>query len=99
MVSNIREAVPRSLFWAPNRLNESREVRFEFPFILIGQSIVYFFNRPIMARTQILEAPNKDFGAFSQKNQPELSFIRGAGYCTAKLESSLCLVFYKTSKP
>ena len=68
MVSNIREAVPRSLFWAPNRLNESREVRFEFPFILIGQSIVYFFNRPIMARTQILEAPNKDFGAVSQKN-------------------------------
>ena len=40
-------------------------MRFEFPFKLIG-----FFNRPIMARTQILVhdvgAKNKDFGAVLQ---------------------------------
>ena len=53
-VSNVCEAVPSSLFWAPNGLNELPEVRFEFPFILIGKSTMAFFNRPIMARTQIL---------------------------------------------
>jgi len=32
-VGTVCEAAPRSLFWAPNRLNELPEVRFEFPFI------------------------------------------------------------------
>ena len=41
-VSNICEAVPRSLFWAPNRFNELLEVRFKFPFILIGKLIMAF---------------------------------------------------------
>ena len=30
------EAAQRSLFWTPNGLNELPEVRFEFPFNLIG---------------------------------------------------------------
>ena len=37
----------------PDGLNELPEVRFEFPFILIGKSTMVFFNGPIMARTQI----------------------------------------------
>ena len=47
---NVCEAVPRSLFWAPNGFNELPEVRFEFPFILPDRQIDNgFFNRPIMA--------------------------------------------------
>ena len=46
--------LPTYLFWAPKGLNELLEVRFEFPFILIGKLTMVFFNKPIMARTQIL---------------------------------------------
>ena len=42
LVSNVREAVPRSLFWASNGLNELREVRIEFPFDLIGKLTMAF---------------------------------------------------------
>ena len=41
-VSNVCEAAPISLFWAANALNELPEVRFEFPFILIGKSTIAF---------------------------------------------------------
>ena len=41
-VSNVCEAVPRSLFWAPNGLNELPEVSLEFPFILIGKLTIAF---------------------------------------------------------
>ena len=41
-VSNICEAVPKSLFRAPNRLNELSEMHFKFPFILIGKSTMAF---------------------------------------------------------
>ena len=34
--SRVRKAAPISLFWAPNGLNELLEVRFQFPFMLIG---------------------------------------------------------------
>ena len=37
-VSNVFEAVPISLFLALKRFNELLEVRFEFPFNLIGKS-------------------------------------------------------------
>ena len=47
--SNVCEVAPRSLFWAPSGLNELPEMRFEFPFNLIGKSIMDF-NWPIMAR-------------------------------------------------
>ena len=36
------EAAPRSLFRAPNRFNELPEMRFEFPFNLIGKSTMAF---------------------------------------------------------
>ena len=36
-VSDVCEAAQLSLFWAPNGLNELPEMRFEFPFILIGK--------------------------------------------------------------
>ena len=52
-VSNVCEAAPISMFRAPNGLNELPEVRVEFPFILIDQSAMALFNRPMMARTQI----------------------------------------------
>ena len=52
-VSNVCEAALISMFRAPNGLNELPEVRVEFPFILIDQSAMAFFNRPMMARTQI----------------------------------------------
>ena len=35
-VSNVCEVAPRSLFCSPDELNELLEVRFEFPFNLIG---------------------------------------------------------------
>ena len=54
-VSNVCKSAPRSLFWSPNGLNELPEMRFEFPFNLIGKSgDDGFSNGPIMVRTQIL---------------------------------------------
>ena len=43
-----------SLFRAPNGRYELPEERSEFLFILIGKSTVVFFNKPVMACTQIL---------------------------------------------
>ena len=36
------DVVPKSLFWAPNGVKKLLEVRFEFPFILIGKSTMAF---------------------------------------------------------
>ena len=36
LISTVCEAAQRSLFWTSNGLNELPEVRFEFPFNLIG---------------------------------------------------------------
>ena len=36
LISTVCEAAQRSLFWTPNGLNELPEVRFQFPFNLIG---------------------------------------------------------------
>ena len=41
-VGNVCEVASKSLFWAPNGLNQSPEMDFEFPFILIGQSTMVF---------------------------------------------------------
>ena len=46
-VSNVCKAALKSLFWAPNGLNELTEVCLEFPFNLIGKSTMAFFNRLI----------------------------------------------------
>ena len=40
--SNVCKAALWFLFWAPNGINQLPEVRFEFLFILIGQSIMAF---------------------------------------------------------
>ena len=54
-VSNVCRSAPISSFWTPNGLNELREMRFEFPFNLIGKSgDDGFSNGPIMVHTQIL---------------------------------------------
>ena len=42
LISNICEAAPLSLFWAPNGLDELPEERFDFPFILIGKLTMAF---------------------------------------------------------
>ena len=44
-VSNVCEAVPMSLFWAPNGLNELPEIRFEFPFKLTGELTTELFKQ------------------------------------------------------
>ena len=38
LMNNVCEEEPISMFWAPDGLNELKEQRFEFPFILIGKS-------------------------------------------------------------
>ena len=53
-VSNVIEAAPKSLFWASNGCNKLPEMRFKFPFNLIGKSTMALFNRPIMASTPLL---------------------------------------------
>ena len=61
------------MFWTPNGLNELPEVRFEFPFNLIGdhdkqiKGLLKLANRGVYSNlgTQ-LEVQNKDFGAVSQ---------------------------------
>ena len=41
-VSNVCEAAPKYLFSVPNRPNELPEMRFKFPFNLIGKSTMAF---------------------------------------------------------
>ena len=54
-VSNICEAASRSLFWATNRLTESLEVRFEFPFVDWQiKSTMAFLTGQIITLTPIL---------------------------------------------
>ena len=61
-----------SLFWAPNGVKELLEMCFEFPFNLIGKSMVAFFNnKQIMTHTQIL-----DFGD-TQKSYTQFMTILG----------------------
>ena len=42
-VSKVCEAAPISLFWLPSGLNELPEMRFEFPFNLVGKFTIAFF--------------------------------------------------------
>ena len=67
-VCNVWEAVPRSLFWAPNGFNELPEVRFKFPFILIGKLAMAFLTGKswhVLKSWYTGGARNKDFGAVS----------------------------------
>ena len=42
LLSNVCEAAPISLFWAPNGVNELPEMRFAFPLVLTGQWAMAF---------------------------------------------------------
>ena len=53
-VSDVYKAVPTSFFWAPNRRNESLELRFEFPFNLIGKLTMAFLLGQYYGVIQIL---------------------------------------------
>ena len=67
-VSDVCEGAPISLFWAPTGLNELREERFEFLFILIGQSTMTFLTGQsgVYSNTGTqVGVHNKDFGAVS----------------------------------
>ena len=44
-LSNVCEAKPRSLFWAPSGLNELPEMRFDFLFHLIDKIAMAFISR------------------------------------------------------
>ena len=68
-VFNICKAAPRSLFWVLNGLNKVPEVRFEFPFIVIGISTMAFLTGQswrILKFWYTGGAQNKDIGAISQ---------------------------------
>ena len=68
-VINVCNAAPRSLFWVLNGLNEVPEVRFEFPFIVIGKSTMAFLTGQswrVLKPWYTCGAQNKDFGAISQ---------------------------------
>ena len=54
LVSNVREATPIFLFWVLKGLDELLEMRFEFPLQLDWQIDNTTYNRPTMARIQIL---------------------------------------------
>ena len=41
-VAGLTSSTAKSLFWPPNGLNKLPEMRFEFPFILIGKSTMNF---------------------------------------------------------
>ena len=53
-VSDVCEAAPISLFGAANGLNRLPEVRFEFPFNLIGKSRIAFLTGQSWRSSQIL---------------------------------------------
>ena len=68
-VSNVWEAAPWFMFWTPNGLKEFPEVRFVFPFILIGKSTMAFLTgqswRVLRFWYTCGGAQDKDFGAVS----------------------------------
>ena len=71
--NNIGKAVPRYIFWAPNSLDELLEVRFKFPFVLIGKSAMAFLTGQSLGTYTCTQNPgtqvaasNKDFSAVSQ---------------------------------
>ena len=65
-VSNVCKVAPISLFWAANGLNNLPEMRFRFPFNLIGKWTMAFLTvqswRKSNPGTQVA-AQNKDFVA------------------------------------
>ena len=74
-VSDVCEGAPISLFWAPTGLNELREERFEFLFILIGQSTMTFLTGQsgVYSNTGTqVGVHNKDFGAVSWTDLPRV---------------------------
>lgn len=57
---NISEAVLRSLFRNPNRLDKALEERYEFPFILIGKYCQHSpCGHPAITYTQIIQTAAK----------------------------------------
>ena len=80
-VSNVCAAALTSLFWAHNgRITGSA---FRISFQSDWQIYIGFFNRPIMARAQILvhrRGPRTSILAlFCRRTLPEFSFVCGAG--------------------
>ena len=68
-VGDVYKAVPTSFFQAPNRHNKLQEMRFEFPFNLIGKLTMAFLLGQLMRDTNPctqVGAQNKDFGTVLQ---------------------------------
>ena len=82
-VSNVCKVAPRSLFWASRRTQRITGSAFRISFQpdwLIDNAI---FNRPIMARTQILvlrwRPKTRILVLFRRRTYPEFSFVSSAG--------------------
>ena len=78
-VSNVCVAAPISLFWVPNGLNELPEMRFEFPFNLIGKSTVVDLKGQSCLRIKIMVhtvhtvgSSGQNLGAVSQADLPRM---------------------------
>ena len=90
--SNVCEAAPMSLFWA-NGLNELPEMRFEFPFNLIGRLTMALLTgqswRVLKSWYTWVGAQTKDFGAVLQ-----MDLIRSLLPSVVQASSKLvCLLF------
>ena len=71
LVRNVCEEIPRSLFWARNKLNELPEECFEFSFALIGKSTMAFLTGQswsVLKSWYTGGDPQQGFGAVLQIN-------------------------------
>ena len=77
LVSNLRKAVPKSLFWALNGLNNLTEMCFEFPCNPIGKATMAFLTGQSWRALKSWYtggASNKDFGITSQTDLTRVKF-------------------------
>ena len=85
-------AAPRSLFWAADGLYELPEMRFEFPFNLIGKSTMPFLTDQswcVLKSWYTGGAQNKDFGAVWQTDRLNQSLVSSIAQITAsKLDTT-----------
>ena len=91
LFSNVCEAAPISLFWA-NGLNELLEMRFKFPFNLIGKLIMALLTgqswHVLKSWNTRVGAQNQDFGAVSQTD-----LIRSLDPSVVQASSKLVCLF------
>lgn len=86
LLSNIYEAAPISLFWAPNGVNELPEMRFAFPLVLTGQWSMAFLTGQSW-RVHNYVGPEHGFRCFIADGLNQtFSSVFGAGQTCRALE-------------